>query len=608
MTEAINTGPGPHPSPAVLPAVWKLLSLRWQISWNSFRRTRLVRKIFTVIGYLALLGFVGFIFWASWQLLGFLRSPELTQYVGDTRQFVDAVPGLLFTAFFFGILLTSFGVLLQALYLSGDMDFLLAAPVPIRAVFITKLLQAILPNFGLGIAFGLPVLFGLGASRGYNFLYYILVVLMFVLVSLAAAGLAALLVMLVARVFPARRVVEVLGFVGAIFSMICSQTGNLMNSAGDEIDVTNQQVSQTVGLLSRFDNPLNPLSWPAKGLLSLGEGSWLPGLGLSLLSLGLAGFIFWVSLQTAERWYYTGWAGMQAVTRKKKATRAGSPAINGAAGLTGDALERSHPLFSRLRRLVERTLAAPIRGIIWKDSLVLRRDLRQFSQLITPLIFGVIYGFIFLRRGGEVPAGQGEAPAWFMGALGTLLNYGSILLAIFVGWMLLQRLGGMGFSAEGKNYWLLKTSPLSARQILTAKFLVAYLPSLALSILFLVGYSILQKTPFPAFLYSILALGACLGGMAGIEVAFGAAGANFTWEDPRRMNAGNMGCLGSILAVLYVPLNLALFFVPLVVINLMALPQILGFLVGGLLGLGACIAAVIIPMRLLEPRVNKLGE
>ena len=91
--------------------------------------------------------------------------------------FLEAVPVLILTELFLGILLTSFGVLLQALYLSGDMDFLLAAPVPIRAVFIAKLLQAVLPNFGLIALFGLPVLFGLGMSEGYNLLYYPLVLL-----------------------------------------------------------------------------------------------------------------------------------------------------------------------------------------------------------------------------------------------------------------------------------------------------------------------------------------------------------------------------------------------------------------------------------------------
>ncbi len=89
--------------------------------------------------------------------------------------FLESLPVLIFTGLFMGILVTSFGVLLQALYLSGDMDFLLSSPIPIRAVFITKLMQAVLPNFGLIALFGLPVLFGLGISGGYNFLYYPLV-------------------------------------------------------------------------------------------------------------------------------------------------------------------------------------------------------------------------------------------------------------------------------------------------------------------------------------------------------------------------------------------------------------------------------------------------
>ena len=56
---------------------------------------------------------------------------------------------MILSALFVGTLLTSFGVLLQAMYLAGDMDFLLASPVPIRAVFIAKLLQAVIPNFAI---------------------------------------------------------------------------------------------------------------------------------------------------------------------------------------------------------------------------------------------------------------------------------------------------------------------------------------------------------------------------------------------------------------------------------------------------------------------------
>ena len=100
----------------------------------------------------------------------------------------------------------------------------------------------------------------------------------------------------------------------------------------------------------------------------------------------------------------------------------------------------------------------------------------------------------------------------------------------------------------------------------------------------------------------------CLAGMTGIQLAFGAAGANFTWEDPRRMNAGNMGCLGMIITVIYVPLNLGLFLGPLFVVALLRLPMGFAYLVGGALGVGMGLLGTLLPPRLLEARVERLGE
>ncbi len=585
-----------NPLPArVLPTVWKLLRLRWRISYNGFRRGRTITKILTILGLLSLAALSGLVFWLSWKMVSFLHSPELAQYVGDTVGFINTIPVLLFTGFFLGILLTSFGVLLQALYLSGDMDFLLSAPVPIRAVFITKLLQAILPNLALSALFGLPVLYGLGVAGEYHFLYYPLVPLMMVALSLAAAGVAGLFVMLVVRVFPARRVAEVLGFFGAIFSIICSQLGNVMNASQGDANVSSAQVDTALGFLAGMNNPWIPLNWPGRGLVALGESAWLPGIGLTLLSLGAAAGLFWISLETAERWYYTGWARVQVVIRKKRPP---------AGARTGG---KFTPL-AGLQALIQRTVPSPVRGIVWKDYLVLRRDLRHLSQLITPLIFGVIYGIMFLRGGGEPPAGRGEAPAWFMDSFRTLLVYGNVGLSLFVGWMLLQRLAGMGFSAEGKNYWMLKTAPVSARQMLAAKFLVAYLPALALGLLFLVAFSILQKNAIAEAMYSLLVLTLCLAGMAGLQLAFGAAGANLTWEDPRRMNAGSMGCLGMILTAVYVPVDLVFFFGPLILAELFGLHSLYAYLAGGVLGAGVSLLCVLLPPYLLEARVERLGE
>ncbi len=578
----------------ILPAVWKLLRLRWRININGFRHARTRAKIGALIALLGLLAFAGFIFWLSWLLLNFLRSPLLMQYVGiDPAPFLQAVPVLIFTALFLGILLTSFGVLLQALYLSGDMDFLLALPLPIRAVFVTKLLQAVLPNFGLTALFGLPVLYGLGVSAGYNFLYYPLVLLTMIALTLAASGLSALLVMMVARVFPVRRAAEILGFLGATLTIVCSQIGNLFQFSQPNNDISGAQVQGVFTLLTRLNIPWLPLNWAGRGLVDLGEGHWLSGILQVTLTLGLSAVAFWFALATAERWYYSGWAGMQVIAQKKKPAQESRPvSVSRAAATFG----------------VERILPAPVRGIVQKDFLMLRRDLRHLSQLITPLIFGVIYTLMFLSTGSEPPAGRGAAPDWFMDSFRALLAYGNVVMSLFVGWMLLGRLAGMGFSQEGRNYWMLKASPVRVGHLLAAKFLVAYLPALALGWFFLIGISILQGIPLAGFLYSLLAVAMCLAGMTGILLAFGAAGANFNWEDPRKMNAGNMGCLGALLTVLFVPLAFGFFIGPLWLVAAFNLPQFYGYLAGFMLGVGVSGTAVILPLRLARGKVERLGE
>ncbi|HZD55536.1 MAG TPA: hypothetical protein VE136_02335, partial [Anaerolineales bacterium] len=353
------------PGSSLWRSVWKLLRLRIKIFTSGFQRARLRRKIGIIVLALAALVVLAFAFVLSWLILRFMRSPQLLQYVGDAVSLLESLPVIVVSTAFLVILLTSFGVLLQALYLAGDMDFLLSAPVQIRAVFISKLIQAILPSFGLVLLFGLPVLYGLGASSGYSLLYYPLVLVVLSALTLAAAGLSSLLVMLVVRIFPARRVAEVLGLLVGVVSFLCGQSGQLTNYA----DISGQQASQALGMLSRLNSPWSPLAWAGRGLADVGAARWASGLGLTLLSLGLASGIFILSLSTAERLYFTGWANVQITPRRKKTPRTARP------------LDRKG---SPLSKLVEANLPASVRGIFVKDLLVLRRDLRNMSQLVTP--------------------------------------------------------------------------------------------------------------------------------------------------------------------------------------------------------------------------------
>ncbi len=577
-----------QPNPTFWRYVWKLLRLRGVILISEFRRAKLRRKIGMIfLGLLAIAGLV-FAFVLSWLLLRFMRSPELAQFMGNTQPLLESMPTLVITAAFAAILITSFAVLLQALYLAGDMEFLLSAPVPIRAIFITKLLQATLPNFSLILLFGLPVLYGLGASGGYNILYYPLVLIVLALVALATAGLSSLLVMAVVRIFPARRVAEVLGFVVAILSFTCSQSGQFARYA----NVSQDQATQMLNLATRFNTPWSPLTWAGRGLVDIGEGRWPSGAGLVLLTIVITSGVFALSLATAERLYYSGWASVQISTGKKASVR------------RDGAIQPRVVIAAPLRRL----LPADVRGIIAKDWLMLRRDLRNMSQLITPLILGAVYALMLIRSGGQAPAGRGEAPAVFMEIMQNVMVYGNVAISLFVSWSLLSRLAALGFSLEGKNYWMVKIAPISIARLLGAKYLAAFLPTLALGWVFLVIISLVQRASPGTLIFGMLVVLLTIAGTAGLNLAFGVIGANFNWEDPRRVTQGGIGCLGALASFLFLGISLLLFFGPAVLLKMLGGPAAAGEFAGLALGGIVCLICGFVPLWLVRGRVARLGE
>lgn len=568
-------------------AVWKLLRLRALITINGIRRASGRNKARLAILALFVVSILFAAYVASFALLRLLRSPRLAEIVPGAGSFVASMPVLVMETGFVIILMTSFGVLLQAMYLAGDMDFLLSAPIPVRAVFISKLLQAILPNLALFGLAAVPVLFGLGTAGGYNLLYYPATLLMLLALALAAAALASLLVMGVVRIFPARRAAEVLGFAGAIVTIICSQSGQFARAAG----VSGDQLAAALRLVTRFDVPWSPLAWAGRGLVGIGEGRWLPGIGFGTLALGAAGLVFGVALTTAERLYYSGWAGMQVQhTRKRAAHAPRREATRPLAGFGG------------------RFLPSAVGAIIAKDWAVLRRDLRHLSQLVTPLILGAVYALMLVRGGGAASSGQGNAPAWLMQAMQSALSYGSIAISLFVGWTLLSRLAAMGFSQEGRNYWLLKSAPVSANQLLASKFLAAYLPALALSGIFVIVLAAVQRAGLATLWFSLVVVALCQAAVAGLYLAFGVLGANMDWDDPRKMISSSAGCLGVLLTGTAAVVALALFALPSIGLSLLGWPALAGQSLGLALGGAFCLACVLLPLRYVRSRVARLGE
>lgn len=186
--------------------------------------------------------------------------------------------------------------------------------------------------------------------------------------------------------------------------------------------------------------------------------------------------------------------------------------------------------------------------------------------------------------------------------------YANVGISLFVSWSLVSRLAMMSFSQEGQSYWLLKGAPISTYQLLAGKFLVAYLPGLILGWAFILVMSVAKPGGLSVMAFSLLVVALCNAGVAGINLGFGVAGANFTWDDPRRLGGGASGCLGALASGLYLALALLLFFGPVLVLPNLGLSGLLAQLVGLVIGGGFSLACMIVPLSVVRKRVPLLGE
>ena len=311
-----------------------------------------------------------------------------------------------------------------------------------------------------------------------------------------------------------------------------------------------------------------------------------------ILSLGLAGLVFVGTLNIAERLYYSGWARVQVSSHKKRTIRTAHS-----------------PVPTSQFAVATRSFIPPVIGaIIHKDSLVLRRDLRNLSQLVTPLILGVIYAVSLVRAGGNVPTDRGDTPTFILTTLRSGLSYGDLFISLFIGWTLLSRLAGMGFSHEGKSYWILKSAPISSIQLIISKFIVAYIPSLVLGWLFIVIIGLVRATSLTTVIFNLLVVALSIAGVDGINLTFGVVGANFDWDDPRHMVSGLNGCFGAMASVGFLFVGLALFLAPTIGLPLLGVPELAGQITGLVIGGVFCLACAIFPLRFVLARVATLGE
>jgi ABC-2 type transport system permease protein len=571
-------------------AIGVLVRARLLIARNSFWRGKAARKI-GLLALLALLAFGAYgLYWLMSAAVRFFSSPRFLRALADAARqdpslglpaqitradiqpYLDALPSQVLFLALVMLVLTSFTTVLTSLYLSGDTDMLLAAPVPMRAVFIVKFFGGLLLPYIL--LFGLlgPALLGYGQGLGYGAPFFATTVLVLALLPLLPAGLGALLVMLVVRVVPARRAREIVSVVGGLFGA----SWYILNQLAPNVAPRIANV-RTLESLRRLDLPLLPSAWAGRALVAAGQGEWLTLLAYGGLFAVLSLAVFAGCLILAERLYYEGWSNMATQggrIRRRPTTDDRRPT-------------RASSRWSLVSGRWSFFLPSQSRAILYKDLRVFPRDLRNLQQLIFPLALAGIWTFQLLRSGAT--AGRGSSAEFFA----FLDAVGSAGISFFVCLTISNALGGPSISREGRGFWLLRVAPISGLRLLIGKLALAYLPFPTIGTLFVVFVSVLRAGS-PAELLRSLALVWLVGlGASSISLGLGAAYPKLNWENPARQTSFRAGCIAPILYLLYIVLAVAIIFGPPALAELLAPGWSLALAVLGWLLLLALTALVV---------------
>jgi ABC-2 type transport system permease protein len=433
-------------SKLVRPGVWTVLTPKWRSVLARLRQEE------TGSGARAiLLGLVALVFWAAvfgiaFRVLRYFRGVE---EIGNLM--AGKVLGIILLAFLSILLLSNIITALSTFFLAKDLDLLVAAPVDRSRLYLAKLAETVVHSSWMVGLLALPIFTAYGIVYQGGFLYPAVALAAFIPYLVIPAVLGIAVTVLLVNIFPARRTRELLGLVasGAVVIVLVVlrflQPEQLAKPEGfkDLVDY--------LAVLKTPTSPFLPSEWTASIVMN-----WL--------------------LRVADPWPIAKlWATAAILV------------------LLGALLHRRlyHLGFSKAQEGAERKIRRPMRGpvagllspmgaskreFILKDLRLFFRDNTQWSQLILLAVLLMVYLFNIK----SLPLHSGERVPFRLITMISFLNLG---LAGFVLAAVAARFIFPGISLEGRQMWLLRSSPLDPRTMLWSKYWMGTMPLLVLALI-----------------------------------------------------------------------------------------------------------------------------
>ncbi|HEY6807613.1 MAG TPA: hypothetical protein VI160_02405, partial [Gemmatimonadales bacterium] len=478
------------------PGLWHVLQPKWRTALQRVREERARGGR----GKLVILTLVGLGFWVGvygvlYVILRYFRGvEELGPYLAAKML------GLALLSFVSILVLSNVITALSSFFLAKDLDLLVSAPVDWLRLYLAKLGETTLHSSWMVALMAVPMLsaYGVIYHGGLLFIPYAVLVMVPLLLLPAVLGSAVTLVLV--NIFPARRTRDLLSIIaiaaagGVVMLFRIIRPEQLARPEGF------RNLLEFIAVLRTPTSPFLPSEWAARALMGWLRHSfdWLP---LFLLWSTAAAF---VTLGALLHWklYPQGFT---------KAQEGAERFIRGG-------------FWKWSLGWLLRPLTVAKREFVLKDVRLFFRDTTQWSQLILLAVLVVVYVFNIKA----LPLHRGEAVSVFYVTLVSLLNLG---LAGFVLASIAARFIFPAVSLEGRQMWLLRSSPLNLRALLWSKYWVGTVPLLVLAVI-LTGLTNLElKVSAFMMVMSLATIFALTIAIAALALGFGALYPQFETEN-----------------------------------------------------------------------------
>jgi len=553
------------------PGVWTILTPKWRGALARVRQERKSRAKFVLLALTAI-GFWTAVFGVAWRVLRYIQN---VQEIGVLL--AGKMLSVILLAFLSILLLSNIITALSTFFLAKDLDLLVAAPIGWFRLYLSKLGETIVHSSWMVGLLALPIFtaYGVVFSGGPLFPFVAIAAVIPYLALPAVAG--TIFTVLLVNVFPARRTRELLGLVGlgavavVVLMLRFIRPEQLARPEGF------QNFMDYLAVLKTPTSPWLPSEWASEMVmnwLTRVSDPWpivkLWGAGLLALAAGAA---------VHRRLFLLGYSKAQEGAARKVRRMLRGPADTLLAWLPPQKRE-----------------------FLFKDMRLFFRDNTQWSQLILLVVLLMIY--IFNIK--SLPIHSGERIPF---ALVTIISFLNLGLAGFVLSAVAARFIFPAISLEGRQMWLLRSSPLDPRAMLWSKYWMGTVPLLVLAIsITLLTNVLLQVSPF-MMAVGLMTIVLYTLAVSALALTFGVFYPQFGTENAAQIPTSFGG-------IVYMMASLCLLAVVIMIEALPVTEQLRAWqrgdqlhptpalLLAGAAVVGICLAATLVPLRLSARRLE----